>query len=165
MAKRQKKYVTHNSLSLKLYREGFRGTEHLATTLLNMHFELGGILGSRQYYASSLETPGQSYTVWIERLIDNGWLVRKADISTKQDYIKYQPGVKLMPYINKEKSAKEEIASVRELHNMKNQIMESVDSRLTRIEETLGNMYSAIGLGKIDPPDFPKLKQHLRLVK
>ena len=90
-----------------------------------------GYLPKESYYGSPFEQPGLTYKEWIAQLKRAGILASFKDedqLSEKSDWIRFKPGPVTLPYVNKEKTHQNEIASMRDLHDG----MQSIEDRLDK---------------------------------
>jgi hypothetical protein len=114
-AKPARKFKSYNSLITALRRGGIKNPGTTATLFLELFIENHGKLFAAQVSEYSLCQPGR-FKEWRDDLVKKGWIAfdyREAQV--RGDWERHSPGAKLLPFINKEKLARHELATRDEL--------------------------------------------------
>lgn len=147
----QVKYANHVALRDKIKRLSpsheccLKSYSALATLCFDTALKNNGYLRKEAYYGTQFEQKGVTYKEWIEQLKKAGIFAsyREEDKAVeKSDWIRFRPGPVTLPYINKEKTQQEELASMRELREVEHRLDEKkadrsdVDETKAKLEET-----------------------------
>jgi hypothetical protein len=134
--------------------------------VLDTAFKNNGYIPKEEYYGSSFEQPGMSYQDWILQLKRAGILAQYKDEdqpSEKADWIRFKPGPLTLPYVNKEKLHREEVASMRDVYDLEERLnsrkadrseLEDLKARMNEIAEAVRDLQEAS-----IPPDTLEKKQ------
>ncbi len=121
----QKVYKNHVGLRDKLKRLGKvhsvigKSYSALSTLILDTALKNSGYIPKESYYGAVFEQPGLTYKDWIEQLKRAGVLAPFKDedkAMEKSDWIRFKPGPITLPYVNKEKTHQNEMASMRDVY-------------------------------------------------
>jgi hypothetical protein len=147
----QVKYANHVALRDKIKRLSkadvscLKSYSALATLCFDTALKNNGYLPKEAYYGTQFEKKGVTYKEWIEQLKKAGIFSSYKDedkIVEKSDWIRFRPGPVTLPYINKEKTQQEELASMRDLREVESRLDEKkadrsdLDETKARLEET-----------------------------
>jgi len=117
----------------------------LATLCFDTAPKKNGYLPKEAYYGTQFEKKGVTYKEWIDQLKKAGIFSSYKDEDKaveKSDWIRFRPGPVTLPYINKEKTQQEELASMRELREVESRLDEKkadrsdLDETKAKLEET-----------------------------
>lgn len=172
LAKKTRKFSCYESLRMVLTRSGVSEPGATAGLLLDVFSADGGKIYAQSVVARGLCKVG-GFKEWRDSLVKLGWInfdynQARAD----KDFVKHKPGPRLLNYINKEKNASREIATIDELEAIEEKIktkadildvatkaeLEEVKDRVAKIETSMTEIYEAFGLGETDPTEFQKLR-------
>lgn len=133
----QKKFKEYLGLYSALRRAKINHPGTTATLLLECFVCNDGQLRAGLVVERGLCEEGK-FSLWRKNLIEKGWIVY-----VDGDYSTHKPGAKLVKYINKEKIAKEELATKNELRKVE----ERIDARVLILENSVRTL-----IEKYDPP-------------
>jgi hypothetical protein len=117
----------------------------LATLCFETALKNNGYLPKEAYYGTMFEKKGVTYKEWIDQLKKAGIFSSYKDEDKaveKSDWIRFRPGPVTLPYINKEKTQQEELASMRDLREVEFRLdgkkadRSDLDETKARLEET-----------------------------
>jgi hypothetical protein len=168
MKTENRSFKSYKLLSQSLSRNGVQKSGVTASTLLEAFIHLNGELKSSFVQGKGLCEPGK-FKEWREDLIKSGWLSY-----TFGDYSRHSPGPKLIKYINKEKLASLEIASIPDVEHIVSKakeematkeelvaVKEKLEARVSLLEEAVKNM-----IEEFDPPvTEEKIQRRLKVVR
>ena len=146
----QQKYQTYDSLSKALSRSTISRQGPVATFLLNTFLENNGHLKASHVYELGLCDEGK-FRDWRKKLCDEGWLNFVIKNNKK---ILYEPGKKLIKYINREKFSSREIVVKRDL--------DPINEELRELKDKVSVMQNAIdSIIKDKNPPLTRAKQEM----
>jgi hypothetical protein len=143
-----RKFMTWNAAQLALRKHKVSSHGATATLLLEAFLEDNGRITASKVVARGVCKEGE-FSLWRRQLIDKGWLVWT---DSQNDKGQYFPGKKLLPYLNKEKSGQEEMASMRDLRRFEQNMdekkadrseLDELRRRMAKFEELASRLEAA----------------------
>lgn len=110
----------------------------LATLVFDTCLKKNGYLPKESYYGTSFERPGLTYSNWILQLKKAGVFApykEEDQVNEKTDWIRFKAGPLALPYVNKEKAHQEEMASIKDLHNVESRLSEEINMIKNEIKD------------------------------
>ena len=164
---RKRRFVTYKILVDSLIRAKIEKPGTTATVFLECFVNLNGELKAKYVESKGLCNAGE-FKVWRDSLLTKGWLGYSLG-----SYSKHIPGPNLLKYINKEKLASLEIASIADVNSRileakeematKEELVavkEKLESRVSLLEKAVKNM-----IEEFDPPvTDEKIQRRLKVV-